>query len=103
MSIKRFAAKKDKNQDEIVTFLRGMGASVKITSDTGVFDLIIGYRGITVLAECKGKGGRLTDAQVKFMESWHGGRLVVLKSVDHALAMLNSIHDDDERLRSNGS
>lgn len=90
----RRAAKVDANQEQIVSALRACGATVRIvTQGNGLPDLLVGYRGYTILMEVK--DGRkppsqrvLTPAEAKFFEEWTGGMLAVVNSVDEALDIL---------------
>ena len=81
----------DANQTEIVGVLRGHGATVVSLADVGggVPDLLLGLAGRTYLAEVK--DGRkkpsaqvLTDDQRDFVETWHGGSIVILRTAEQA-------------------
>lgn len=86
----RRAAKRDSVEVEVVGALRSAGVDVYLTSQP--FDAILGYRGKTFLAEFKsGKRGRFTEAQQKFMSYWRGAPVVVLRSVEDAIAWVNSL------------
>jgi hypothetical protein len=90
----RRAAKVDRNQGEIVTALRGIGATVQPLHAVGQGcpDLLVGWRGINLLFEIKDwkqppSKRVLTDDQVE----WHGGwkgQVVKVETVDAALAVL---------------
>lgn len=90
----RFAARVDANQDQIVSALRAAGAIVRIvTQGNGLPDLLVGYRGHTILMEVKdGKkppsARKLTEAEQKFFDEWRGGALHIVESVDEALDIL---------------
>lgn len=90
----RFAARVDANQDQIVSVLRAAGAIVRIvTQGNGLPDLLVGYRGNTILMEVKdGKkppsARKLTEAEQKFFDEWRGGALYIVESVDEALDIL---------------
>lgn len=90
MSIHRRAAKRDKNEAEIVVALRAIGATVAPVSGAGVADLVVGYRGVNFLLEVKGKRGKLTDDQVKFSQTWQG-QYAVARTVDEALRAIGAI------------
>jgi Holliday junction resolvase len=91
----RRAAKVGRNQPEIVSALRKVGADVQSLAAVGdgVPDLLVGFRGQTVLIEVK-DGQRppserqLTDDQIKWHAAWRGGRCVVVGSVSEALAAI---------------
>jgi hypothetical protein len=90
----RRAAKIDDNQNDVVKALRAIGATVRIvTQGGGLPDLLVGYRGHTILMEIKdGKkppsARKLTEAEQKFFDEWRGGLLAVVESVDDAIALL---------------
>ena len=90
----RYANRIDANQNEIVTALRKVGAYVRIvTMGDGVPDLLVGYRGFTLLLEVKDGNKspsqrKLTEAEQKFFDEWKGGILAIVESVDDALAIL---------------
>jgi len=92
----RRAARIDANQDQIVSALRAAGAIVRIvTQGNGLPDLLVGYRGHTILMEVKdGKkvpsARKLTEAEQKFFDEWRGGMLRVVESVDEALDTLKN-------------
>ena len=72
----RRAAKVDDNQKDIVKALRAIGATVRIvTQGEGIPDLLVGFRGHTVLMEVKDgnkppSARKLTEAEQKFFEEW---------------------------------
>jgi len=82
----RRAAKVDRNQSQIVAALRDIGASVEPIHALGggVPDLLVGFRGRTLLMEVKTDDGRLTPQQVKFHQSWRG-QTAIVRSIDEAL------------------
>lgn len=90
----RRAAKVDANSDQIVSALRAMGATVRIvTQGNGLPDLLVGYRGVTMLLEVKDgrkppSARKLTPAEEKFFQEWRGGILAIVESVDDAIDIL---------------
>ena len=92
----RHAARIDANQDQIVTALRAMGATVRIvTQGNGLPDLLVGFRGVTILMEVKdGKkvpsARKLTPAEQKFFDEWRGGIVAIVNSVDEAIDLLKN-------------
>ena len=90
----RRAAKVDATSDQIVSALRAMGATVRIvTQGNGLPDLLVGYRGVTMLLEVKDgrkppSARKLTPAEVKFFQEWRGGILAIVESVDDAIDIL---------------
>lgn len=90
-------AKTDANQQVIVGFLRKAGCSVAITSAAhdGFPDIVIGYKGVTVLAEIKDSAKppskrRLTPKQVEFHNEFTGA-ITILESIEHAAALLTKL------------
>jgi hypothetical protein len=97
VSIKRWAARTDANQADIVDALRAAGASVWIIGQP--VDLLVGVSGspgITLLVEVKTMTGKKaprakdhTRLQVEFLESWRGGPVATVCDVDSALRLVN--------------
>lgn len=86
------AARVDANQGRIVMALRSVGATVQSLAmvGDGVPDLLVGFRGKTLLMECKDGSKppsqqRLTDDQAKWHGHWQGGTLKVVRSPEEAL------------------
>lgn len=79
----------DENQDEIVTSLRMVGASVKCIHMVGAGcpDILVGFRGRNYLFEIKTEGGQLRANQRRWHEGWHG-QVAVIRSIEQALAVL---------------
>ena len=90
----RYANRIDANQNKIVDALRKAGAVVRIISQgDGIPDLLVGYKGYTILMEVKDgdkvpSARKLTEAEQKFFDDWRGGMLVIVNSVDEALETL---------------
>ena len=92
------AAKIDANQEAVVTALRAAGASVQSLAGVGkgVPDLLVGYKGQTLLFEVKDgfkapSARLLTEDQIRWHKSWKGGALAVVDSPDAALRMIGVI------------
>lgn len=86
----RYAARVDKNQEEIVSALRDAGAYVWIIGLP--VDLLVGYKGHTFLVEVKdGSKKRLTKLQGAFFENWSGSTLARIDSPEAALRMIGTI------------
>jgi hypothetical protein len=90
----RHAARIDANQEQIVFALRAMGATVRVvTQGNGLPDLLVGFRGVTILMEVKDgqkvpSARKLTPAEQKFFEEWRGGIVAIVNSVDEAIDLL---------------
>lgn len=83
----------DANQSEIVEALRKAGCSVFVASTVGKGfpDLIVGKSGRTVLMEIKTKKGTLTEDQVHFYEHWKGSAIIIVRTIEEALAVARSL------------
>ena len=90
----RYANRIDANQNMIVDALRKAGAVVRIISQgDGIPDLLVGYKGYTILMEVKDgdkvpSARKLTEPEQKFFDDWRGGMLAVVNSVEEALEIL---------------
>jgi hypothetical protein len=89
----RRAARRDDNEQDVIKAMREAGAYVKVINDEGLFDLLVNYRGETMLIEVKDgakppSARRLTDAEAKFHNEWPGSDLYIVNSVEEALALL---------------
>ena len=86
----RRAARVDSNQAQIVSVLRAAGAYVWIIGLP--VDLLVGYKGHTMLVEIKdGPGKRLTALQQAFFAKWVGGTLARIDGPEAALTALRVI------------
>jgi len=86
----RNAARVDKNQSEVIAALRAAGAYVWIIGLP--VDLLVGYKGHTMLMEIKdGPKERLTALQEAFFAKWIGGTLARVDGPDAALRALRVI------------
>lgn len=91
----RMAARRDANEDQIVSALQACGAYVTKINDAGRFDLLVWYRGYTLLLEVKDgrkppSAQKLTEAEEKFHRDWPGDNLHIVNSVEAALALLKA-------------
>lgn len=93
----RRANRIDDNQNDIVAALRKVGATVRVISQgDGIPDLLVGFKGETILLEVKDgnkppSARTLTPAEQKFFNEWEGGLCMVVKSVEDALELLEGI------------
>jgi len=88
----RRAARIDANQDQVIAALRAAGAYVWIIGLP--VDLLVGYKGHTMLMEIKdGPKKRLTALQEAFFAKWIGGTLVRVDGPDAALRALKIIEE----------
>lgn len=100
MGWKSFRARRtDANHAEVRDGLRKIGASVydSSTAGSGFPDLVVGFRGWTLLVEVKnprhrkvgGEAMRKTrERQESFRLRWKGGPVVQVESLDEAIALL---------------
>lgn len=91
----RMAARRDANEQKIISALEACGAHVETINDAGRFDLLVWYRGYTLLLEVKDgrkppSARQLSPAEQKFHDRWPGNNLHIVISVDEALALLKS-------------
>jgi hypothetical protein len=83
----RYAARVDKNQEQIVATLRAAGAYVWVIGLP--VDLLVGYKGHTFLVEVKdGPRKRLTALQNDFFNNWPGSTLARIDGPEAALRMI---------------
>ena len=94
----RLAAKTDANQTQVTSALRAAGASVQSLAAVGkgVPDLLVGYKGTTLLMEVKDgrkapSAQRLTEDQLRWHGAWKGGSLAVVDGPEAALRMIGVI------------
>ena len=90
----RRASRIDRNQPEIITALRQLGASVEPLHAVGKGcpDLLVGFRNRTLLLELKDGTKppcerRLTEDQRRWHQAWQGQKAIV-KSVEEAVAVV---------------
>lgn len=100
----RRAAKIDANQPELVGALRSMGATVEITSQAhdGFPDVVVGYRGVTVLVEIKDGSltpsrRKLTPAQVE-LHGRFAGAITIIETLEQAELLIRRMRDAADRL-----
>jgi hypothetical protein len=89
-----FAKKVDKNQNDVVKTLREYGADVYLLHMVGggIPDLLVAYKGHTVLMEVKdGVDKKLTPQQIKLFATWKGGHLYRVNSSEDAIEVLKSL------------
>ena len=89
-----YAKRTDKNHVEISAAFRKMGAMVLNLSrqGEGVPDVLVGFRGHTILVEVKStKRATYTEAQKKFIAEWTGGMVVRVDSVDDVINLIKKL------------
>lgn len=89
----RRVARRDANERRVIDALRACGAYVKQINDEGAFDLLVFYRGHTLLLEVKDgdkppSARALTPAEAKFHAEWPGQNLHIVNSEHEALDIL---------------
>ena len=90
----RYAAKRDAVEPEITEALDAIGASYRKLSDPkkpGLPDLLVGYRGVDFQFEVKSEGGRLSDDQRDYQDTWRGRRPEVVRCQRDVLEALGAI------------
>ena len=89
----------DENQKSLIHTFICLGASVLNLSTVGrgCPDLLIGYKGKTVLVEIKSSAkASFTDPQVKFMQEWRGGAVSRIDSVDAVIRLIKMLDMDNQ-------
>jgi hypothetical protein len=84
----------DENQKQLVHTFIALGATVLNLSTVGrgCPDLLIGYRGKSVLVEIKRNAkASYTEPQIKFMQEWRGGAVSRIDSVDAAIRLIKML------------
>jgi len=89
----RKAARRDANERRVIDALRSCGAYVKQINDEGLADLLVYYRGHTLILEVKDgdkppSARALTPAEQKFHDEWPGQNLHIVTSEHEALDIL---------------
>lgn len=94
----RRAHRIDANQKTIIEAMRVAGATVHSLAGlaNGLPDLLVGYKGNTILMEVKDgdkspSRQKLTSYQVTFLSNWTGGPVAVVKDVESALRVLRMV------------
>ena len=92
----RHAARVDATQAEIVEALRAIGATVYVLGLP--LDLLVGYRGRTLLLECKCLTGKRkpratkhTALQTAFLLTWNGGPVATVTDAQGAINALRAM------------
>ena len=88
------AKRVDANQAEIVKALRQIGATVQHLHEVGhgCPDILVGYRGVTLVFEIKDGNKipskrKLTDDEASWHAEWRG-QVDIVESIDDALSVL---------------
>ena len=95
MSIHRWAAKRDLNEPDIVNHLRDV-CRCKVYRLSQPVDLMVRLprTGTILLLEVKAeKGGRLTDSQKNFLESWAGSPVAIVRTPSEAHAVVRAFDE----------
>ena len=90
----KYAKKVDANQLQIKHTLIALGCSVLDLSTVGrgCPDLLVGYKGNSVLVEIKSSAkATFTEPQIKFMQNWRGGAVSRIDSVDAAIRLIKML------------
>lgn len=94
----RYARRTDDNHAVVVEALRNAGAVVRSLAKVGdgCPDLLVGYRGRTLLMEVKDgakppSARKLTDDEADFFRNWTGGPLRIVESPEQAVDVLRGV------------
>lgn len=98
----RYARRTDDNHAAVVDALRKAGAVVRSLAKVGdgCPDLLVGYRGRTLLLEVKDgskppSARRLTADEERFFDEWTGGPLAIVESPELAVDVLTGVRPSD--------
>jgi len=95
-----YAKARDENEREIVATLHDIGASVYRLHVP--CDLLVGFRGATFLLEVKRpKGGKLTELQEAFVQSWRGSDVHIVRNPSEALVAIGAISREQAAKNTN--
>ena len=83
----RQAAKRDRNEKEIVSALEGVGCVVHRLSQAGIPDLLVSRNHVNYLIEVKEPRGSLTEDQKYFFETWRG-QAAIVHTVEEAMEVV---------------
>lgn len=92
MGLPKYAARRDKNENEVARAFEKLGFSVERLSQKGVPDLIVAFGGMNVLVEVKTKTGKLTDDQIAFRAKWRGAWFII-RTVEDATRLAKKIRE----------
>jgi hypothetical protein len=91
----RIRGRIDGNQAQIVRALRQVGASVQSLADVGdgCPDLLVGFRGVTMILEVKDGNAspsdqRLTEDQKRWHKAW-AGQVCIVRSPEEAIKAIS--------------
>lgn len=97
-----YAAKVDESQKKLVPFLRAHGASFQSMAPLGkgAPDGLIGFLGVTDLAEFKTGTGKVSANQITWHREWRGSPVVVLRTEADCLTLLEDMRRRSRLLRA---
>ena len=90
MSRSKLPHRTDTNHAEISSTFEKLGCSVFSAHAVGAGfpDLVVGCNGHTLLVEIKTESGKLTDDQIKFIQSWNS-TVYVVRNNDDVVSLVN--------------
>ena len=96
MSLHRLAARRDANEGPIVTALRAIGCDVRPASSKRLPDLVVGFKGQTLLVGVKAPDGprggtshgRHRQSGDQRPDDWRGGPWAVVTTPQEAVAFV---------------
>lgn len=84
------AQKRDANEPELVDTLEALGCTVdRLPGGGGRPDLLVGFRGHTILIEVKVPGEELNRLQKRFHADWKGAPIHVAFSVQQIIEIVH--------------
>ena len=85
----RTAAKRDANERSIIEALKDRGAAVCQLNEPGLPDLLVGFRGLTILIEVKAAKAKLNDEQRAWHKAWTGDDVLIVRGAKDVHAFLD--------------
>lgn len=92
---RHYSKKADRNQPDLVKYLRGLGATFQHTHQiAGALDGIVGYAGIDQRVEIKdpeksGSARKLTDKEKTTFNEWKGRPPIIIETEKDCLELIN--------------
>lgn len=103
--MRHYSKKADRNQPELVKYIRGRGATFQHTHQVeGALDGIIGFRGIDQRVEIKNpdhpeSARKLTVPEQKAFDTWKGRPPIVIESIDDCEQLLKQLYREASELK----
>lgn len=102
---RHFSKKADRNQPELVKYIRGRGATFQHTHQVeSALDGIVGFRGIDQRVEIKDplqpkSARKLTTKEQDVFDTWQGRPPIIIESVDDCEQLLKQLYREASGLK----